>query len=68
MSRDDLKGRLPVVYNGKTVEEWYQLFCQESSRVITQREVMKKAASVLESYGGHSKLVAKLRGETDELA
>jgi hypothetical protein len=26
--RSDLKGCLPVVYNGKSAEEWYALYCQ----------------------------------------
>ena len=28
MTRKDLEGRLPVVYNGKSAEEWYTLYCQ----------------------------------------
>lgn len=30
--RADLEGRLPIVYNGKSVEEWYSLYCQEAMR------------------------------------
>jgi hypothetical protein len=26
--RADLEGRLPIVYNGKSAEEWYTLYCQ----------------------------------------
>lgn len=31
--RSDLEGRLPVVYNGRPVEEWYRLCCQQSMRL-----------------------------------
>jgi len=29
MARKDLEGRLPIVYNGKSVEEWYRLYCEQ---------------------------------------
>ena len=25
-----MTGKLPVVYNGRSVEEWYRLYCQEA--------------------------------------
>lgn len=33
MPRADLAGRLPIVYCGKPVEEWYSLYCQASAKV-----------------------------------
>lgn len=57
MSRKDLEGRLPVVYNGKAVEEWYQLFCstaKERNMLRLQLQHAKERIKVLE---------AKLRGE-----
>ena len=48
MNRDDLKGRLPIVYNGKTVEEWYSLFCQQTARKISQRKVIDEVTTELE--------------------
>ena len=41
--REDLRGRLPIVYNGKSVEEWYSLYCQEVMKrprvSVTKRQV-----------------------------
>ena len=36
--RADLEGRLPIVYNGKSAEEWYTLYCQEVLRVDRLRK------------------------------
>ena len=44
--RSDLEGRLPIVYNGKSAEEWYTLYCQETLR---NRLVEKVATVVIEA-------------------
>lgn len=41
--RSDLVGRLPVVYCGKPVEEWYSLYCQAALR-LQKAEALLKAA------------------------
>ena len=38
MSRTDLEGRLPIVYNGKSVEEWYTLYCQSELKSSQLRQ------------------------------
>ena len=41
--RDDIKSRLPIVYNGKSVEEWYTLYCQQSARTAELIEAAREA-------------------------
>lgn len=41
--RHDLEGRLPVVYSGKSIEEWYSLFCQETLRLHKATILLKRA-------------------------
>jgi hypothetical protein len=41
--RSDLVGRLPVVYCGKPVEEWYSLYCQAVLR-LHKAETLLQAA------------------------
>ena len=41
--RYDLEGRLPVVYSGKSIEEWYSLFCQETLRLHKATILLKRA-------------------------
>lgn len=40
--RTDLEGRLPIVYNGKSAEEWYRLYCQQV--LLTDRLLKRKGA------------------------
>lgn len=50
MTRKDLEGRLPIVYNGKSVEEWYTLYCQQAlkNNELQQRIAKMEAAARLE--------------------
>jgi hypothetical protein len=41
--RLDLQGRLPVVYCGKSVEEWYSLFCQTALRLDKAHRLLQRA-------------------------
>jgi hypothetical protein len=38
--RKDLHDRLPIVYAGKPVEEWYRLYCQAALRVSELERVL----------------------------
>lgn len=40
MPRKDLEGRLPIVYAGKPVEEWYRLYCQAALRVSELERIL----------------------------
>lgn len=41
--RRDLEGRLPVVYCGKSVEEWYSLFCQTVLKLDNAQRLLQRA-------------------------
>lgn len=49
MPRKDLEGRLPVVYNGRSVEEWYSMYCHEASTHNTTKYQLAQAKRELES-------------------
>ncbi len=47
MARKDLEGRLPIVYMGKSVEEWYQLYTQQALKIqVLEEELDKLRAAV----------------------
>lgn len=48
--RSDLEGRLPIVYNGRSVEEWYRAYCDETAKT-------RKLIEVLESIVKHQDVV-----------
>lgn len=41
--REDLKDRLPIVYNGKTVEEWVQQVAEQAKQLVDLRDVANQA-------------------------
>ena len=60
-----------IVYNGKPVEEWYSLYCQQSVRVNRLRKALESAIESVESWGVYaSEYFQKkhdLTGTVDEL-
>jgi hypothetical protein len=41
--RCDLEGRLPLVYCGKPVEEWYSMYCQAVLRLDRAEKLLRRA-------------------------
>jgi Lar family restriction alleviation protein len=50
--RHDLEGRLPVVYCGKPVEEWYSQYCQAVMKLSRLQSVAKATAALLDAIEG----------------
>lgn len=46
MSRTDLDGRLPIVYNGKSVEEWYNLYWAASAETAKLKRHLRASQNM----------------------
>jgi len=42
-SRHDLEGRLPVVFCGKSITEWYSLYCRSVLRLAESDRLLRRA-------------------------
>ena len=52
MARTDLEGRLPIVYNGRSVEEWYKAYCAEALQNRKLIEALKAIVKHQDIVGG----------------
>ena len=50
--REDIKDRLPIVYNGKTVEEWVQQVAEQAQQLAHARGVINALAGRLALANG----------------
>lgn len=46
--RCDLEGRLPVVYCGKSAEEWYSMFCQTVLKLDKAQSLLQRAYDAMQ--------------------
>ena len=50
--RSDLEGRLPIVYNGRSVEEWHRDYCQETAKTRKLIEALEAIVKHQDIVGG----------------
>lgn len=63
MARTDLEGRLPIVYNGKPVEEWYRLYCSEAAAHNLTKYQLAQAKREIESLRAGGRSVRDIQGD-----